>query len=170
MTVKTKKQQTTKKQTAQTKNGQSGPGNNIISRLNTLLADEQLLYVKTREYHWNVEGLHFVALHQLFEEQYDTLSLRADVVAEQVRKLEGKAIGTLQAFLDNTRLTEKPGQSLDEQAMIKNLLADHEALMETVAEDIEYSSENADEGTTDMLIQTLREHQSMAWKLRSMVQ
>jgi starvation-inducible DNA-binding protein len=101
---------------------------------------------------------------------YDTLSLRADVVAEQVRKLEGKAIGTLQAFLDNTRLTEKPGQSLDEQAMIKNLLADHEALMETVAEDIEYSSENADEGTTDMLIQTLREHQSMAWKLRSMVQ
>jgi starvation-inducible DNA-binding protein len=165
MTVKTNKQQTTS-----SKNGRSRRENDIVSRLNTLLADEQVLYAKSRDYHWNVEGLHFVGLHQLFERHYETLSLRADVVAEQVRKLEGKAIGTLQAFLDNTRLNEKPGQSLDEQGMIKNLLADHEALMGWLDDEIAFSSENADEGTTDMLIQTLREHQKMAWMLRSMVQ
>jgi starvation-inducible DNA-binding protein len=165
MTVKTKKLPKT-----QSKNGRAPQTGEITTRLNTLLADEHLLYVKTREYHWNVEGLHFFALHQLFEQHYNNLSLRGDLIAEQVRKLEGKAIGTMQAFLDAARLSEQPGQALDEQAMIKNLLADHESLMETLEDDIEFATENADQGTVDMLVQTLREHQEMAWMLRSMVQ
>lgn len=165
MATKTKKQQKT-----QTKNGRTTNTDDIHTRLNTLLADEHVLYVKTRDYHWNVQGLHFAALHGLFEQQYDTLKLRGDLIAEQVRKLEGKAIGSMQQFLDQTRLNEQPGQELGEQAMIKNLLSDHESIMETLEEEIEFAGENADEGTVDMLVQTLREHQEMAWMLRSMVQ
>jgi len=40
---------------------------NLIERLNKLLADEHLLYTKTRNYHWNVTGIHFTVLHELFE-------------------------------------------------------------------------------------------------------
>ena len=35
--------------------------------LNTLLADEFLLYTKTRNYHWNVIGPQFNDLHRCFE-------------------------------------------------------------------------------------------------------
>ena len=166
MAVKTKKQPKTRSKNGRT----SETADDMLTRLNTLLADEHLLFVKTRDYHWNVAGMHFIALHELFERHYETLTLREDVIAEQVRKLEGKAMGTMEAFLNETRLSEKAGQELDEQAMIKNLLADHEAIMETLEDDIEFAGEDADEGTVDMLVQTLREHQEMAWMLRSLVQ
>ncbi|MFZ0547395.1 MAG: DNA starvation/stationary phase protection protein [Candidatus Promineifilaceae bacterium] len=160
---------TTKYTNAESHNGRHlETADEITTRLNTLLADEHLLYVKTRDYHWNVQGLHFVALHGLFERQYESLALREDIIAEQVRKLEGKANGTMHAFLGGTQLSEEPGHDLAEQAMIGNLLADHEAMMARLEGDIEFANENADEGTVDMLVQTLREHQEMAWMLRSL--
>ncbi len=92
------------------------------------------------------------------------------MIAEQIRKLDGEVDGTMKTFLEQTRLTEKPGRGLDEQAMIKNLLADHESIMAILNDDIQFMMDNADEGTADMLIETLRSHQKMAWMLRSMVQ
>ncbi|MCB0572944.1 MAG: DNA starvation/stationary phase protection protein, partial [Saprospiraceae bacterium] len=45
----------------------------VASLLNMLLADEFLLYVKTRNAHWNITGPHFSELHRFFEEQYEAL-------------------------------------------------------------------------------------------------
>jgi len=60
-----------------------------------LLADEHILYVKTRKYHWNVVGELFHSLHNLFEEQYTILADRIDAIAERIRALGPPAIGTL---------------------------------------------------------------------------
>ena len=40
----------------------------VVQMLTTLLADEYLLYTKTRNYHWNVVGPQFNDLHKFFEE------------------------------------------------------------------------------------------------------
>ncbi len=45
------------------------PRQAVIGILNTLLADEYLLYTKTRNYHWNVVGPQFNDLHKFFESQ-----------------------------------------------------------------------------------------------------
>ena len=45
----------------------------VINILNTLLSDEQALYMKTRNYHWNVFGPQFNDLHKFFEAQYEEL-------------------------------------------------------------------------------------------------
>ena len=37
--------------------------------LSKLLADEFVLYTKTRNAHWNVEGIDFANKHKFFEEQ-----------------------------------------------------------------------------------------------------
>src|SRR4051812_37599284 len=57
----------------------------IVDILNTVLADEFVLYAKTRRFHWNVEGVHFAQLHQLFEQQYEQLAQAIDGVAERAR-------------------------------------------------------------------------------------
>src|SRR5690554_1587988 len=80
----------------------------VISLLNALLADEHVLYIKTRSYHWHVTGPHFVGLHQLFEEQYTALAQEIDEMAERIRILGGKALGSMQEFLKHTRLEEDP--------------------------------------------------------------
>src|SRR5882724_13259566 len=75
--------------------------------LSKLVADEYVLYTKTRNYHWNVKGAHFHDLHLLFEKQYEQLDETIDEVAEFIRGLGGHAPGTLAEFLKTTRLSEQ---------------------------------------------------------------
>lgn len=41
--------------------------------LSVLLADEMVLYIKTRKFHWNVSGQSFMELHKLFQNEYEEL-------------------------------------------------------------------------------------------------
>lgn len=57
----------------------------VAQVLNRLLSDEHVLYIKTRNAHWNVEGTDFHAQHKFFEEQYGQLEDIIDDVAERIR-------------------------------------------------------------------------------------
>lgn len=143
----------------------------IIEILNALLADEHLLYTKTRNYHWNVRGMFFTVLHEMFEEQYEDLKEIADQIAERVRMLGGKAIGTLSEFKQQTRLSETPGEYPTAEDMVANLVNDHEALISRLRDDADACAERYnDEGTTDLLVGTMRQHEEMAWMLRAMIE
>jgi starvation-inducible DNA-binding protein len=140
----------------------------VIGLLNTLLADEHLLYVRTRNYHWNIEGPHFITLHELFEDQYNEIQGLADEIAERARMLGGTPIGTMRAFLDNSRLTETPGEVLNAREMLARLLEDHESIVNYLRNDIQRCTDELnDEGTADLLIATLRNHEKTAWMLRA---
>src|SRR5437660_12075699 len=95
--------------------------------LGTLLADEYILYTKTRNYHWNVTGPHFHDLHKFFEAQYEDLDGKIDEIAEFIRSLGEAAPASLAEFLKTSRLKEPTGP-LAAPAMIQDLLGDHEAV------------------------------------------
>ena len=80
----------------------------VVKALTTLLADEYVLYTKTRNYHWNVVGPHFSDLHKFFESQYEELDAIVDEVAERARAVGGHAIGTLEEFARHARVKEHP--------------------------------------------------------------
>src|SRR5580704_4141516 len=96
----------------------------VAAELSKLLADEYLLYTKTRNAHWNVEGPDFHSMHLFFESQYEQLDETMDSVAERIRTLGHYAPATLQGFLSLTHLTEKLGGKNNSQGFIKELLAD----------------------------------------------
>jgi starvation-inducible DNA-binding protein len=140
----------------------------VITILNTLLADEFLLYTKTRNYHWNVVGPQFNDLHKFFEAQYEALDDVIDEVAERVRALGGRASGTLEEFRASARLGEKPGTVPPAREMLAALLGDHEALTRTLREDIGTVNDRLqDLGTADFLTGLLEQHEKAAWMLRS---
>jgi starvation-inducible DNA-binding protein len=140
----------------------------VIAILNTLLADEFLLYTKTRNYHWNVVGPQFNDLHKFFEAQYEALDDVIDEVAERVRALGGRASGTLEEFRTSARLGEKAGAVPPARDMLAALLADHEALTRTLREDIDaVTDRHRDVGTADFLTGLLEQHEKAAWMLRS---
>ena len=66
----------------------------IAAGLNQLLADSYSLYLKTHSFHWNVTGPMFTSLHLLFEQQYTELALAVDLIAERVRALGARALGS----------------------------------------------------------------------------
>lgn len=140
----------------------------VVDILNIVLADEYVLYTKTRNYHWNVLGPQFHDLHKFFEAQYTELAEVADDVAERARALGGPALGTLTEFLQHTRLKEQPDTYPGAKEMIANLLADHEAIIRTLRVDLETCGDRyQDIGTNDFLTGLMEKHEKMAWMLRA---
>jgi starvation-inducible DNA-binding protein len=140
----------------------------VATILNTLLADEYVLYTKTRNYHWNVVGPQFNDLHKFFEAQYEALNDIVDEVAERARTLGGQALGTLIEFTKTTRLRERPGEYPDAKGMVSDLLADHESVVRQLRGDlVTVMDKHGDAGTNDFLTGLMEQHEKMAWMLRA---
>jgi starvation-inducible DNA-binding protein len=138
--------------------------------LNQLVADQALLYTKTRNYHWNVVGASFYEIHIFLEKQYTELAVMVDETAERVTSLGGRAIGSLAEFLRHTRLSENPGELPNSHTMIAHLLTDHETIIRNLREDVKKCEELEDSATEDFLISNIEQHEKMAWMLRSFLQ
>lgn len=136
-----------------------------IKSLTIVLANENLLYIKTRNFHWNVMGPSFMEIHKLFEDQYNDLAFMIDEVAERIKKLGGHAIGTMKEFLSETTLTEVTNSN-DRDEMIAKLLADHETMIREIREFVTSLDESNDYGTVDFLTGLIMKHETHAWMLR----
>jgi len=142
----------------------------VATILNRILANEYVLYTKTRKFHWNVEGIHFHDLHLFFESQYKELAEMMDEVAERVRKIGHYALGTLQQFLKETDLLEHIDDGSSSTLMIEVLLDDHQTIIKEIRKVIDsVQGEYNDAGTADFLTGLMEQHEGMAWMLRSML-
>lgn len=139
----------------------------VNALLTGILADAHVLYLKTRKFHWNVSGNSFKELHELFEEQYKQMEEAIDEIAERISKLGFKTPGTMKEFLEASSLKEAPGKYPAQKDMLKELLADQEAVIITLRKAIdECDGKYKDTGTTDFLTGLMLGHETMAWKLR----
>lgn len=135
--------------------------------LSKVLADEFILYTKTRNAHWNIEGDNFYQLHKFFEEQYKQLDTIIDDIAERTRALGHYAFAAIKQFLDLTHFTETKDRNTSND-FIKELLADHEVIIIHLRENIIYiDNEFHDAGTSDFITGLLKNHEKMAWMLRA---
>ncbi|MFT3676645.1 MAG: DNA starvation/stationary phase protection protein [Chitinophagaceae bacterium] len=136
--------------------------------LSGILADEFVLYTKTRNAHWNVEGPDFHDKHKFFEGQYEQLEDIVDDVAERIRVLGHYAPATLKAYLELTHLSEKSGSPNSSIGFINELLDDHESIIERMREHInQFANEYQDLGTSDFITGLMETHEKMAWMLRA---
>jgi starvation-inducible DNA-binding protein len=143
----------------------------VADSLNKLLADEHVLYIKTRNAHWNVVGPDFAAQHKFFEGQYGELEVIIDQVAERIRAIGHYTEGTMEDYLKLTQLNEKSRENNDSLSFIKDLLSDHEAVIIEARENISrFADEFHDFGSSDFLTGLMETHEKMAWMLRSHLQ
>lgn len=142
----------------------------VAHSLATLLADEFVLYAKTRNAHWNVEGPDFHAMHKFFESQYEQLDEMMDDVAERIRAIGHYAPATLKSYLALTHLSEQTRTKNDSQGYIHELLTDHEQVIMFLRQRInEFANEFGDAGSSDFITGLMEDHEKMAWMLRSHV-
>ena len=140
----------------------------VCALLNNCLADSVMLYIKIRKFHWNVKGDNFMELHKLFESHYDQVQEAIDNIAERVSQLGGLAIGTTSEFAKNSSIKESPGKNpANNLDMIKELLADHETIIQGLRKGIDQAADQLkDQGTADFLTALIQDHEKMAWTLR----
>jgi len=143
----------------------------VGSMLNLLLADEYVLYVTTRDYHWNVTGPEFPSLHKQFEGQYEQIAQWIDDVAERARAIGAGARGNLADLVKAARLSADPGIDLPAEHMLSELLALHEELIVQLRADSEACLERfKDAGTADFLTGLMEKHEKAAWMLRAQLE
>lgn len=140
----------------------------VADELNKLLADEFLLYTKTRKFHWNVEGAQFHDLHLFFEKQYTQLAAIMDEVAERIRKIGHYALGSMKHFLQESSLLENEDNETSSGSMLQQLLDDHETIIRRLRSDIDkFQDKYKDAGSADFITGLIEQHETMAWMLRA---
>ncbi len=141
--------------------------NDLVSKLTKILADSYALYLKTQNYHWNIESHHsFRSLHLLFQDQYEDLANGVDDIAEKIRQLGSKAPASFKSYMDLTNIPDgNINSSADE--MLKTLVSDQAVLIKTLTEGIKVAYDAGSEGTADLLIERLRVHEKNKWILES---
>lgn len=139
-----------------------------VTALLKVLADAVVLYAKTKNYHWNVEGANFHSLHLLFEEQYNDIDDAIDEIAERVRTFGAKVPADMKTAGITTDI--RAGNELQSaNEMLQELHDDQQIIVGTLTECLNIAQEVADEATVDMMVERIKAHQKHAWMLKSSI-
>ena len=144
----------------------------IADGLSHFLADSYTLYLKTHNFHWNVTGPMFNALHTMFETQYTEQWTALDEIAERIRALGFNAPGSYSEFVRLSSIREEPGLTAAPawHDMVQQLVDGNEAVCRTARKVLKVADAGGDDPTADLLTQRLQTHEKYAWMLRSLLQ
>jgi starvation-inducible DNA-binding protein len=140
----------------------------LSHELMNVLANTYALYLKNQNYHWNVTGPQFKALHELFEEHYTEMADAIDVTAEHIRSIGEKVDGQFSTFQSLSSLGN-PDHTLDSTGMIKDLIKSHEQIMEIIQTTLDLADDLDDDVIEDFCIQRLEFHRKAKWFLTSSI-
>ena len=135
-----------------------------VAMLQQLLADFQVYYTNLRNYHWNIKGEAFFALHSKFEELYDDAAEKTDEIAERILMLGGTPENRFSAYLKVAKIKEVETTS-DVKVIISNIL---DNLKEFIAQErtlLAFASEAGDESTVSLMSDYLGEQEKLVWML-----
>jgi starvation-inducible DNA-binding protein len=96
----------------------------VIEILNRRLADAIDLQLQSRQAYWNVKGSTFLSLRELFDQVAEEVETYANLIAERIVQLGGKAEGTAQAVAGRSSLDGYVLASTGHSDALATILAD----------------------------------------------
>ena len=123
----------------------------MIELLQTHLATAVDITYQTKQAHWNVKGMNFIAVHELFDDLHEETEEYVDTIAERLTAIGGQAHGTVQAASENSLLDPYPLDLVKSEDHLKRLTESYAKWSAAVAEGIEEASEAGDPLTEDLL-------------------
>ncbi len=138
----------------------------IAEALNQSVAETAVTTMLAQNFHWNVTGMAFGPLHELFQKIYEDHFEAQDELAERIKALDAHAEGTLAGMLERSKVREHDGHASDKE-MIKAMMVAQETLASTLAGTGEIAADHGDTLTEDLCIARGQVHEKFAWFLRS---
>jgi len=140
---------------------------NTSKALNSILANLHILNVKLHNYHWNVSGMQFHAIHTATEAYYDYCFAQFDDVAERILQLGVKPVSTAKGYLELATIHEDSGNHFDSTYVLENVLSDFKLLLAQVRNAFAVADEAEDLGTQDLLSGMVTWLEKEIWILNS---
>ncbi len=138
----------------------------IADALNQSVAETVVTTMLAQNFHWNVTGMAFGPLHDLFQKVYEDHFTGQDELAERIKAIGCHAEGTLGGMVSRSKVAEHDGHASDRE-MISMLLDAQEILAETLAGASDVAAAHGDRLTEDLCIERGQVHEKFAWMLRS---
>jgi len=138
----------------------------IAEALNQTVAETAVTTMLAQNFHWNVTGMAFGPLHDLFQKMYEDHFVAQDDLAERIKAIDAHAEGTLAGMIKRSKVSEFDGKATDKE-MIKMMLDAQETLAATLAGCGELAASHGDTLTEDLCIARGQTHEKFAWFLRS---
>lgn len=142
----------------------------IIALLNARLADSIDLRSQVKWAHWNLKGMHFIQLHELFDSVSSHVDDQSDTIAERIAALGGVANGTARQVAARSGLKEADLSASDGASQLKWLVhnvAHHANALRTAVQE---SADLGDPITADLFTSVTRELDKDLWFLEAHLQ
>ena len=142
----------------------------LVMLLNQRLADAADLKSQAKQAHWNVKGMNFIALHELFDRVSSELDTHVDDIAERITSLGGTAMGTVRLAAKNSSLSEYPHEITDGAAHVDALSSALADFGKKVRADIDTTDDWGDQDTADLFTGISREIDKLLWFVEAHIQ
>lgn len=139
----------------------------VADALNALLADSFALYLKTKNYHWHVQGPRFRELHLLFDEQAAQIFATTDLIAERVRKNGAPTLRSIGDVGRRQSIRDDDAASPDAETMIRNLAGDNRTLLDQLRDVKAAAEAGGDIATSGLVDGWADETQQRIWFLEA---
>jgi starvation-inducible DNA-binding protein len=131
-----------------------------------VLSDTFAMYLKSHNYHWNVEGSNFPQYHEFFGNLYAELHGAVDTIAEQIRALDSYAPGSFSRFMELTDIEDELNVPLGTD-MARKLMSDNQIILNTLNMAFKLAEQFDNQGLADFIAGRIDTHNKHAWMLRS---
>lgn len=141
---------------------------NYFKKMNVYLSDLAILNTKLHNLHWNVTGIHFVAIHTFTETLYTEMFESFDAVAEHLKMSGEMPIATTKGYLEAATVKEVEPRAFTISEVVETLIEDL-TLMKTLATDIRKLSDEASDPIAVSLFEGhIASYNKHLWFLKSM--
>lgn len=141
----------------------------VCEILNQNMADAFDLYSQAKQAHWNVKGLQFRALHELFDEVSETARKFVDEFAERSVQLGGIPAGTIRTVARDSRLQDYPVDLIAATAHVDTLGDRVATVAKFCREAIDRCAELGDQATADMFTDATIEFDKLTWMIEALL-
>ena len=141
---------------------------NIINKLNVLLADLNVYYRKLQNYHWNIEGKDFFIIHAKLEEYYDEVYEQIDEIAEQILTIGGQPLGRLKDYIEVSGMQEAENKKVKCEEVFENIIKDMNNLLKEVKDIKKEADEQNEFSTSAMMDNYISNYSKKLWMLNQM--
>ena len=142
----------------------------VIEILNARLADTVDLKTQVKHAHWNVKGIHFFQLHELFDSVASHLEDQSDLIAERATQLGGVANGTARQAAADSTIKEYDFNAVKGEDHVRALVQRLGMLANAARKAIDDTGKLGDQATADVFTEITRAADKDLWFLEAHLQ
>lgn len=138
----------------------------LADALRVALATTFAFYLKTHNFHWNVEGENFSEYHKFLDDLYNEVWEAVDAIAEHIRTLDEYAPGSFGRYYQLSTISDEVNIPTAIN-MMRKLADDNQKVIATLQTAHDLAEKQNKKGIVNFLEERLDVHEKHGWMLRS---